>query len=203
VLKGKAAYMAPEQILSKPIDHRADVFALGIVLYELTTASRLYERTTELATMRQILLDDVPPPTRRVRGYPPALERIVLRALAADPARRYPSAAALREAIEDVARELGLRLGARALAGLVSELRTPVPRASGASGGATIDEPTELDERPSHERGRPVAVTVATRHRPVPGPETMDRRCRVVGAPRRPPPQRFAGTATIDDATMP
>lgn len=147
VLKGKAAYMSPEQILCRPLDRRSDVFSLGIVLYELTTGSRLYDRPSDLATMRQVLLDEVPRPSERVPGYPLALERVVLRALARDPAARYPTADAMRMAIEEVARELRIALGGEGLARLMAELggpagvmrsiRAPEELAEGSGGDAT------------------------------------------------------------------
>ncbi|MDF1565396.1 MAG: serine/threonine protein kinase [Deltaproteobacteria bacterium] len=97
VLKGKYAYMAPEQILGVPLDRRTDVFALGILLYELTTGRRLFKAKTELETMRRITQNIFTPPAAASPGYPPDLERIVLKAISNDRINRYESAQALRD----------------------------------------------------------------------------------------------------------
>jgi serine/threonine protein kinase len=96
VLKGKYAYMSPEQVLGGEIDRRADVFALGVLLYELTTGKRLFKAATELETMRRITKGDITPPTVASPGYPAKLEAIVLEALASDKGERYESADALQ-----------------------------------------------------------------------------------------------------------
>lgn len=99
-LKGKLAYMSPEQISLKPIDRRSDIFSLGIVLYEITTRYRLFKAPNEAATISKILEGDVAPPTRFVAGYPADLERIVMRCLAREPAARYATAAAVQADLE-------------------------------------------------------------------------------------------------------
>ena len=99
VLKGKYAYMSPEQIMGLPLDRRSDVFALGVLLYELTTGRRLFKAETELETMRRITHGKVVPPTEASPGYPADLETIVLKALARDRDARYESADALCQAL--------------------------------------------------------------------------------------------------------
>ena len=79
-LKGKIEYMAPEQASAEDVDLRADVFALGVVLWEALTGRRLFRRETELATMRAIVDDAIPPPSEMV-PVSPQLEAIVMRAL--------------------------------------------------------------------------------------------------------------------------
>ncbi len=91
-LKGKAAYMSPEQCTGGPIDRRSDVFALGVLLYELTTTRRLFRGPDEYATMKQIVEGEIVAPSRQVDDYPLELEDIVLRALARDPSDRYHTA---------------------------------------------------------------------------------------------------------------
>jgi serine/threonine-protein kinase len=102
-LKGKVAYMSPEQCQGKPLDRRSDVFALGIVLYELSTVSRLFKADSDYQTMHQIVSGDVPPPSKRRGDYPIDLEPIVMKALAKDVNDRYQSAGELLEAIEGYA----------------------------------------------------------------------------------------------------
>ncbi len=96
-VKGKFAYMAPEQLLAQPsIDRRADVFALGILLFELSTGTRLFERANDLMVLRAVCEDPLPLPTSQVPGYPKSLEEIYLRALSRNPEGRYATAAAMR-----------------------------------------------------------------------------------------------------------
>lgn len=100
-IKGKVAYMAPEQVRGGDIDRRVDVFALGIVLYALTTGKHPLRRESEAATMYNICSPDpVMPPSKIVQGYPALLERVVLQALAKDPDKRYSSANELLRALD-------------------------------------------------------------------------------------------------------
>ncbi|MDQ3368940.1 MAG: serine/threonine protein kinase [Myxococcota bacterium] len=103
-IKGKAPYMAPEQILGEPLDRRADVFSLGVLLFELTTRTRLYSATSDAGAMKRILGGELPDPAERRPGYPPALTAIVRRALARDRDARYPTAAALADELDALAR---------------------------------------------------------------------------------------------------
>ncbi len=99
-VKGKLSYMAPEQVTSPRIDRRADVFALGCVLYEATVGQRPYHGGDALTTLYQLLERETVAP-RALRGdYPEELERIVLRALAKAPERRFQTAEELRSALE-------------------------------------------------------------------------------------------------------
>ena len=98
-LKGKVSYMSPEQCNNDPIDRRSDVFALGVLLYELTTQTRLFRGDSEAATLKLVLDARIPPPSSRVSEYPPELEAIVMRALAREREGRFatrPRAAAWR-----------------------------------------------------------------------------------------------------------
>ena len=105
-VKGKFEYMSPEQALGLSLDRRSDLFSLGIVLYELSTGRRLFKRNGIARTVEAICREPVTPPSRLVADYPPALERIVLRALAKDPDERFATGADLRRALLEVAREL-------------------------------------------------------------------------------------------------
>ncbi len=115
VLRGTLSYMAPEQVRGRPVDRRADVFALGVVLYELTTGSRLF-RGTDVQVMTAIVEQDVPPPSSRWAEYPPALEAIVLDALRRDPGARIQSAAELARRLEQFALLEDVPVGPRTLA---------------------------------------------------------------------------------------
>jgi serine/threonine-protein kinase len=92
VLKGKLEYMAPEQLTSGTVDRRTDLFALGVVLYELATARRLFKRKGEVEVIQAICYQPIPRPSEIVPDFPPGLEPIVMRALERDPSLRYQTA---------------------------------------------------------------------------------------------------------------
>jgi serine/threonine protein kinase len=92
---GKYNYMAPEQIRGGPVDRRADLFSLGVILYEVTCGRRLFRGRPE-AVLRQVMEEPIPPPHEVCPGYPRELSATVMRALERDPARRYQTAEALR-----------------------------------------------------------------------------------------------------------
>jgi tRNA A-37 threonylcarbamoyl transferase component Bud32 len=121
-LKGKIAYMSPEQCRSAKMDRRSDVFSLGILLFELTTGTRLYQGTSDFGILEQIVNHDVPRPSSRRADCPPALERIVLRALARDPDKRQQTARELQLALEELALEARLKISAVARAAEMAAL---------------------------------------------------------------------------------
>jgi hypothetical protein len=94
-VRGKFAYMPPEQIHGQVVDARADVFAAGVVLWELTLHRRLFEGAGDLDVLRAALEQPIPLPSSIDPAYPRELESIVMAALERDPARRIASAAAL------------------------------------------------------------------------------------------------------------
>ncbi len=96
IVKGKVPYLSPEQIEEKPFDKRADVYALGATLWEMTTGRRLFKRDTDVETIRAIRAHEVPDPRTFVEGlYPEALWKIIARALEPKPEARYESAQAM------------------------------------------------------------------------------------------------------------
>jgi serine/threonine protein kinase len=122
VLKGKFSYMSPEQCQSKPIDRRSDVFSIGILLYELSTQSKLFRGTSDFALLQQIVESPIPLPSARVPGYPRELQQIVMKALAKNPADRYPTAQTLQLDLEEFAREHKLAMSSVRIAKLMSTL---------------------------------------------------------------------------------
>ncbi len=114
-VRGTFAYMAPEQVRGRPLDKRADVFALGVVLYELTTGTRLF-RGTDVQIMTAVVEQDAPLPSSRVPGYPADLEEIVRATLMRDRSQRMPSAAHLAAYLEELAMRHGMLIGPRAVA---------------------------------------------------------------------------------------
>ena len=100
-VKGKVAYMAPEQALGNPVDRRADVFGLGILLFQLATGTHPFRGDTDAETFARIALGEpVIFPRKLAPDYPPSLEAVVLRALAKEPEDRYESANALLRALD-------------------------------------------------------------------------------------------------------
>jgi serine/threonine-protein kinase len=103
-LKGKVPYMSPEQARGELLDSRSDIFAVGVMLFELTTGKRLFKGPSEYETLKLICERDYPLPSQVRPGYPPELEAIVMRALAKDPAQRFQTARAMQGALEEFVR---------------------------------------------------------------------------------------------------
>jgi len=121
-LKGKVAYMSPEQCVGEAVDRRSDVFSLGIVLYELLTVRRLFKADNDFMTMTAIVLGYIPPPSTYRPELPPELEDIVLKALATKPSDRYATAQDLRLALEQLAAKLQLSMSSTALADYMKQV---------------------------------------------------------------------------------
>lgn len=118
-IKGKAPYMAPEQILGEPVDRRADIFSLGVLLFEVSTRTRLYSANADARAMKDIIDGAVPDPALRRPGYPPELAAIVRRALARDQKRRYQTAAAMVDDLDALAKAKRWTLSSTAVGDLV------------------------------------------------------------------------------------
>jgi serine/threonine-protein kinase len=111
-MKGKLAYMAPEQLQAKGVDRRTDIFAAGIVLWEALTGRRLFDAEEASEVLRMILNEDIPPPSAVIPSIPRKVDAAVMRALIRDPALRYQSAREFAIALEDAmplasSREIG------------------------------------------------------------------------------------------------
>ncbi len=102
VLKGKFEYMSPEQANGLAIDHRSDIFSLGIILHEMLACRRLFKAESDAATLARIRQAEVFPPSQFNARVPKALDRIVLKALARDRDERYQSAKEMQEDLAQV-----------------------------------------------------------------------------------------------------
>lgn len=100
MLKGKVGYMAPEQVTLQSVDRRADVFAVGVVLWELLAGRRLFSGDSPAASVQKLLHSEIDLPSRRVPDLPPLLDRVVLQALARPAGERFQSARAMAEALD-------------------------------------------------------------------------------------------------------
>ena len=124
-LKGKIAYMPPEQLRGDPLDRRADVYALGVVLYELVAGKRPFEGGNEMATMNLALTTDPAPLTEVRPGVPAALDSIVARALAKNRDDRYADCATLQADLEQLLVNLGESVTTPRIAALAVRFAPP------------------------------------------------------------------------------
>lgn len=98
--KGRSGYKSPEQFDRGTVDHRSDVFGLGIVLYEAFLGRRLFDDEIEFEVMRRIVDGDIRRPSKVEADFPAALEEIVMRALSAEPDQRFQSAGAMQQQLD-------------------------------------------------------------------------------------------------------
>jgi serine/threonine-protein kinase len=115
VLRGRFSYLSPEAVQGRAVDRRADVYSLGVVLHELLTGEKLFSARSELATLVEIRSAEVPPPSAKRPEVPPALDAVVMRALARDPEQRWRWASDLRDALRPFAARDGAPAVARIL----------------------------------------------------------------------------------------
>ncbi len=110
-LKGKLAYMSPEQVRGQEVDRRTDIFALGVVLWELTTGRRLFRMDTDLDTLEKVQACVVPRPSTIVSGYPPQLEEVVMHALARRVEDRFQTGREFSRALQSFLMSQGTFIG--------------------------------------------------------------------------------------------
>ncbi len=97
---GTAEYMSPEQAKGEPLDPRADIYSLAVVLYEMLVGRPPFQADTDIAVLHQQVYEPPPRPRQLRPDIPRRLEKVILKALAKDPAKRYPTAGALAQALE-------------------------------------------------------------------------------------------------------
>jgi Tol biopolymer transport system component len=102
LIVGTAGYMSPEQVRGDSVDHRSDIFAFGLILYEMLTGTRAFWRNNKVETLHAILDEEPPDPLEVSKGCPPALARIVRHCLEKDPNQRFQSARDLALALDDL-----------------------------------------------------------------------------------------------------
>ncbi|WP_437632169.1 serine/threonine protein kinase [Sorangium sp. So ce854] len=121
-LKGKLAYMSPEQVRGNDVDRTTDVFALGVVLWELTTNQRLFRMDTDLDTLEKVQACVVPPPSTIVPDYPIELESVVMKALAKHRHDRFQTARELSRALQSFLMRSGVFVGSEEVAHFVQQV---------------------------------------------------------------------------------
>jgi len=156
-IKGKFVYMSPEQAAGKPLDNRSDLFALGLVLYELLTNRRPLKRDGDIATLSAALDCKIDPPSA-VAEIPAELDDVVMRALARNPEDRYPDARAFQMALEELLLEMRWVATSVQLSELMRLLfpgREEQDRKLAALGQDIEDEPAQGVQAPSRESVQP------------------------------------------------
>jgi serine/threonine protein kinase len=141
-LKGKIAYMSPEQAKGAPVDRRSDIFSLGIMLWEMVTMQRLYKADNDLATIQMIINSKAQPPSHLRPDCTPELDRIITRALAINPDDRYQTAEQLQIDLDELVREQKLNQSTVSLRTHMHELFDDEIRAWSAAkaSGQTLTE---------------------------------------------------------------
>jgi uncharacterized protein (TIGR02265 family) len=166
IIKGKYAYMSPEQAYGKPLDGRSDVFGLGTVFWEVLCTERLFKRDNETETLQAVVGAEIRPPSMLDRAVPKSLDPIVLSALERDVDDRYPSAAAFQRAIEGWLSKQRLPATSAHLAAFMRQLfpddvdPAPIPQAEptlSTSESAGSVEPPQL-KRPEKVRANQARV---------------------------------------------
>ena len=146
-MHGTVTYMAPEQCQGHAFDRRADVFSLGVILYELVTGTRLFWADNDVASLHRVLSGAVPRPRQVKPQIAGALEDLVMTAVAYAPERRFATALELATAVEQYAATAGEPLGARWIARALEAIVGPRPVPWLAAGPAVEAVPTPPGER--------------------------------------------------------
>jgi serine/threonine protein kinase len=176
VTKGKLAYMAPEQCRGESLDRRVDVYALGVLLYELATQRRAFAGQNDAQVMWAVISGEVPPPSAHVPSFPPVLEAIIKRAMDVDRTKRYTTAREMAQAIEAFARDAGLLLNPAALGEFLEQTmgpklepwrtseraKTPNPASLSLSLATTLPAGASADT-PTFAPGTPVRAPTLTK----------------------------------------
>ncbi len=193
-IKGKFAYMAPEQAGGKPLDSRTDIFALGLVLYELITGVRPLKRDSEIATLQAALECAIETPSA-VAEVPTSLDDVVMRALAKDPEERYRDGRQFQMALEQYLVQEGTVATSVQVSELMETLFADRLREEARIGApapsteSSVSNPVAAPAQPSYEK--PGNTDVASN----PGqPEN--------GAPRAPPPPPPPAPVVTPNLTM-
>jgi serine/threonine-protein kinase len=202
-IKGKHAYMSPEQARDEELDARSDVYGLGIVFYELLTSQRLFKRESDMATLKAVVGAKVIPPSEAVPGIPKSLDAVVMKALARRREERFQSAGELQLALEDF-------LLAERLPGTPAHLTAFMKElfSSELEEERFASEPTviQYDPRLAREPSSPSSTKVAPAQAPAPQPKparapagatpSKGRAAAPAPAARRPTPARGSGEDT-------
>jgi hypothetical protein len=195
VLKGKYPYMSPEQANGQPVDGRSDLFALGVVLWELLTGRRLFKGESDLMTLRLVRDCQVPPPSQLNPKLPPGLDELVLKALAPNPDARYPGCAAFRLAIEDYILQYRLPASNAHLSAWLRDVYAErIARESDPVNLDQLAEDSDLDSKSNPSRS---SIRSLSQRPPPPPPPASSTGTPVVPPPRYVPVGNAKHTVTM------
>jgi eukaryotic-like serine/threonine-protein kinase len=191
IVKGKLPYMPPEQLRAKPVDRRADVYALGVVLYELLTGQRPYASESEAGLMQAILYEPPIPAAKHRQDIPDHLRRILHKVLSKDRDERYADCHAFQDDLEAFIRNVGKTVMTKQVADLINRTTTdpgglPVAKEPRKTPTPTI--PTTPGAPPGLTRKRPSSPTneaPTANHRPPQAPTQEEPRALATPPPRR------------------
>jgi hypothetical protein len=197
ILKGKFGYMSPEQVQGLAVDHRSDLFAVGVTLYEMLTGERLFVGESDFSTLERVRVAEVPPPRLHNVEVPEELERIILKALAREAADRYPWCSDLRDDLLRFVRSSESTYSSKQLSQYLRQafaedcarererlerFATMVRPDPIESSGGTKPQPAPVGRQPTPAKPRPVPVG----RQPTAGPASI--RAPAVPLGRRPTP---------------
>ena len=203
-LRGKISYMSPEQCRGDRIDRRSDIYALGVVLYEIATTKRLFKGDNNYRLMEAIVHGHIVDPRARRPELPAKLCEIIMRALATDPEQRFATAEDLRVALDQLSRRLGFASSAPAIAAYMRDQFGDRPEPwvhldSSLSIVAPRPAPPRFDE-PSRSRTASTPWQTVSIAAPAARPAAPLRRPgteRYVEAPALPPPPPAPAMVTL------
>ncbi len=156
VLKGKYAYMAPEQAQSSSIDRRADLYALGVTLWELSCDRRLFKRKDDIDTLIAVAEANIPDPCALVAGYPRPLWRVLRRAMRKEPQKRYATGLDMARELDECGKVEGRKLAQSDIASIMHALFTLEAEHDEALAGASESfESPDFADRPSFSQMSP------------------------------------------------
>lgn len=160
---GTPHFMSPEQVLGKPVDNRTDIYAMGVVLYQLLTGKLPYSGESAIAVLKKVLQESMPRPSLEVPSIPPAVEQVVLKATAKNRDERYETARAFKTALLDAS---------------TPSARPAAPAASAPPARGLLQRPTASTPTPpaippvSPPSTQPAHAPIAQRSQPVNTPVT-------------------------------
>jgi serine/threonine-protein kinase len=218
-LKGKLAYMSPEQVRGAEVDRTTDVFALGVVLWELTTNQRLFRMDTDLDTLEKVQACIVPPPSTIIRDYPVELESVVMKALAKRKQDRYATAREFSKALQNYLLRRGAFVGPEEVAQFIRHVfadriqkrEAHLAWAAEVTGTLNVDQ-IRAGGKPGAEEEISLVDAIEDKSRPggpqppqqqhQPPQQQQQHKATPMPAPAPPPPQQqqqMAATSLLDD----
>jgi serine/threonine protein kinase len=206
IIKGKLAYMPPEQVRAKALDRRVDVYALGVVFYELLTRHKPFDAPTDASLMQAILFEEKTPASQYLPELPEPLQRILDRALNKDREQRYPDCLALAADLEEFILSVGKRVTTQQIVQLIAQVAPntespmPTPQAgTPRSGSGSRPSATPVHTPAPVQAGTGSGTGARSGPRPAHRPNTAD-----MVAPVEPSPEEMPSktvTLPVDAAT--